>query len=357
MVKLNQALDYSGKTIFVGMDVHLKKWNITLYNEQQYLRKFQQESNPQTLVNHLKKNYPGAHFKLAYEAGFCGFWIQRAFEHQGMECIVVNAADVPQTDKGIKRKNDVTDSFRIAESLKGGLLKPIFVPDPQTESDRTVIRYRHSLHKDLVRCKARIKSFLNHFGIKLPAEFENSKWTKALLQWLKELKFEHPTMRLTLSRMIEQVEQLHQKLLELSRDIRVMIRSERYCSDVKLLMTVPGIGVLTSISFLTEIGSIKRFSSFYKLNSFIGLCPTEFSSGENEHNGSITPRHHKQLRRLLVEAAWTAIRLDPALNFAFGEYKKRMTAKRAIVRIARKLLNRIYFVLNKQQPYVTGVVE
>jgi transposase len=357
MTKLNQAPDFTGTTIYVGIDVHLKSWNITLYNEQQYLRKFQQDANPQILVKHLTSNYPGAHFKLAYEAGFCGFWIQRALVQAGMECIVVNAADVPQTDKGSKMKNDVTDSFRIAESLKGGMLKPIFIPDTQTESDRTVIRYRHSLHKDLVRCKTRIKSFLNHFGIKLLPQFENSKWTIALIQWLKGLEFPHASMRLTLSRMIEQVEQLQQKLLELSRDIRAMIRSEQYCHNAKLLMSVPGIGALTAISMLTEIGSIKRFPTFYKFNSFIGLCPTEFTSGDNGHKGFITPRHHSQLRSLLIEMAWSAIRLDPAINLVYNEYKKRMTAKRAIIRIARKMLNRIYFVLNKQQPYIKGVVE
>jgi hypothetical protein len=357
MTKLNQSPDFSGTTIYVGMDVHLKSWNITLYNDQQYLRKFQQDANPQTLIKHLADNYPGAHFKLAYESGFSGFWIQRAFAQAGMECMVVNAADVPQTDKGSKTKNDVTDSYRIAESLKGGMLKPIFVPDTQTESDRTVIRYRHTLHKDLARSKTRIKSFLNHFGVKLPTEFDNSKWTIALIQWLKELQLPHTSMRLTLSRMIVQVEQLQLKLLELSRDIRAMIRSEQYCNTAKLLMSVPGIGALTAISMLTEIGSINRFPSFYKFNSFIGLCPTEFSSGETERKGHITPRHHRQLRSLTIEMAWTAVRLDPAINLAYHEYKKRMTAKRAIIRIARKMLSRIYFVLVKQQPYVNGVIK
>jgi len=357
MAKITQTADFTGKTINVGMDVHLKSWNITLYNGQQYLRKFQQEANPATLVKHLGDHYPGAHFKLAYEAGFCGFWIQRALRDAGMECIVVNAADVPQTDKGSRMKNDVTDSYRIGEALSCGMLKPIFVPDRQTESDRTLIRYRHRLHSDLVRSKTRIKSFLNHFGIKLLAEFENSKWTIALIKWLRNLELPHSSMCLTLGRMIDQVEHLQRQLLELSRDIRAMIRSEHYYNNAKLLMSVPGIGALTAISMLTEIGSIERFSSFYKFNSFIGLCPTEFSSGETERKGFITPRHHNQLRRLLVEMAWSAVRLDPAINLVYNEYKKRMTAKRAIIRIARKMLHRIYYVLIKQQAYVKGIVK
>lgn len=357
MTKVNQTPDFSGKTIFAGLDVHLKSWNITLYCEHQYLRKFQQEANPQTLISHLTQNYPGAHFKLAYEAGFCGFWIQRAFVQAGMECIVVNAADVPQTDKGSKMKNDSNDSKRIGESLSGGLLKAIHVPDLQTESDRTIVRYRHRLHSDLVRSKVRIKSFLNQFGIKLPQQFDNSKWTLALLQWLKDLQLPYPAARQTLSRMIEHVEYLQKQILQLASDLRTMIRSEEYNKNAKLLLSVPGIGALTAISILTEIGSIKRFKTFYHFNSFIGLCPTEYSSGPIERIGSITPRHHNQLRKLIIEMAWATIRLDPAITLVYNEYKKRMTAKRAIIRIARKMLHRIYHILNKQQEYVKGIVK
>ena len=142
MTKIQQIADFTGQTIYVGMDVHLKKWNITLYHEQQYLRKFQQESNPQTLIRHLTNHFPNAHFKLAYEAGFCGFWIQREFAQAGMECMVVNAADVPQTDKGMKTKTDTTDSRRMGQAHSGGMRKPIHVPSEETETERQLVRYR-----------------------------------------------------------------------------------------------------------------------------------------------------------------------------------------------------------------------
>jgi transposase len=356
MTNLTQSINFSGKTINVGMDVHKKNWNITLYYEQQYLKKFQQPANPNILIQHLKENYPGANFKLAYESGFCGFWIQRSLASAGFECIVVNAADVPQTDKDFRRKNDITDSYRIGRALSCGMLKPIYIPDPKIECDRALVRYRHRLNKDLRRSKVRIRSLLNHFGISVPDRFNNSRWTNPFIGWLKELKIEESSLRITLNRMVEQVEILRQKILEVTRDIRKMINSDSYSHQAKLLMSTPGIGLLTAISFLTEIGSIKRFGSFYQLNSFIGFCPTEFSSGEKEQIGSITPRHHPLLRSLLIESAWTAVRLDPALTLAFNEYTKRMTAKRAIIRIARKLLHRIYCLLNKEQLYVKGVV-
>jgi transposase len=357
MTKIHQIADFSGQTIHVGMDVHLKQWNITLYNNQQYLRKFQQESNPETLIKHLTEHYPNAHFKLAYEAGFCGFWIQRAFTKAGMECIVVNAADVPQTDKGMRTKNDVTDSKRIGASLSGGMLKPIYIPNEQTESDRSLVRYRYRLRTDLNRSKTRIKSLLHKHGIRLPEEFANSKWTRALLKWLKELQIPYSFTKLTLTRMIEQVEYLQAQILQLTRDLRIMLKSDHYNTQAKLLMSVPGIGALTALTMLTEISDIRRFKTFYHFNSFIGFCPTEFSSGESERKGSITPRHHSLLRSITVEMAWTAIRLDPAMCLAYNDYKKRMTPKRAIIRIARKMLNRIYHLLIKQQTYVKGVTK
>lgn len=357
MTKIQQIADFSGQTINVGIDVHLKKWNITLYHEQQYLRKFQQEAKPQTLIKHLANHFPNAHFKLAYEAGFCGFWIQREFAHAGMECIVVNAADVPQTDKGIKTKTDIVDSRRIGQALSAGMLRAIYVPTEEIESDRSLVRYRHKLRADLARSKSRIKSFLHNMGIKIPAEFDNSRYTLGFLKWLKEFPIPHSFSKLTLSRMIQHLEYLQGQILQLTRDLRTLIRTDRYVNQAKLLLSVPGIGNLTAISLLTEIGDIKRFKNFYHFNSFVGLCPTEFSSGESEQKGGITPRHHHVLRSLIVEMAWSAIRLDPAMTIAYNDYTKRMTGKRAITRIARKMLNRIYHLLIKQQSYEKGIIK
>ncbi len=357
MTKIHQIADFTGQTINVGMDVHLKHWNITLYHERQYLRKFQQESNPQILIDHLKKHYPNAQYRVAYEAGFCGFWIQRCFANAGLECIVVNAADVPQTDKGKRNKTDTTDSRRIGLSLSGDMLKPIYIPDEKTETERSLVRYRHRLSVDLSRSKNRIKGHLYKFGIKLPEQFDNPRWTRTFIAWLKEVPIPHMASRLTLTRMIEHVEYLNGQILKIAADLRLIIRTAQYDENMKLLMHVPGVGALTALTLLTEIGDIRRFKSFYHFNSFIGFCPTEFSSGDAERKGSITPRHHVLLRSMLIETAWTAIRYDPALTLAYNEYKKRMTGTRAIIRIARKMLHRIYHLLLKQRPYEKGIKE
>jgi transposase len=357
MTKVQKRVDFKGQTIFVGMDVHLKSWNVSLFYNNQYLRSFQQPPDAQALATLLKRDYPGALYQCAYEAGFCGFWIQRALTQLGLPCIVVNAADVPQTDKGLRSKNDRNDSKRIGDSLKAGMLDAIYVPQTAIESDRRLVRYRQQLQRDLTRCKVRIKSLLYHAGIVLPDKYQQTNWSNLFLQWLRELPVTHPSTRRTLDGMIFQVEQLRKEVLDLNKQLRQLLDTESYSQMGTLLRSVPGIGPIGAITLLVEIAAINRFTCFAAFNSFIGLCPSEHSSGEAIRRGAITPRHHRQLRSLLIEAAWVAIRQDPALAFRFAELKKRMPAKRAIIQIARKLLNRIWYVWNKKQSYEKGLIQ
>jgi transposase len=357
MTKVQKRVDFEGQTIFAGIDVHLKSWSVSLFYDNRYLRSFQQPPDAAALATLLKRDYPGATYQCAYEAGFCGFWIQRALTDQGLSCIVVNAADVPQTDKGLRSKNDRNDSKRIGDSLKAGMLDAIYVPDTTLESDRRLVRYRQQLQRDLTRCKARIKSLLYYAGIALPDKYQQSNWSNLFLQWLRELPIAQPSMRRTLDGMIVQVEQLRKEVLELNRQLKQLLDSESYSQAGTLLRSVPGIGPIAAITLLVEIADIKRFTNFAAFNSFIGLCPSEHSSGEAIHRGFITPRHHRQLRSLLIEAAWVAVKHDPALTFSFVELKNRMPAKRAIIQIARKLLNRIWYVWNKKQSYEKGLIQ
>jgi transposase len=151
---------------------------------------------------------------------------------------------------------------------------------------------------------------------------------------------------------------LRKELLSISNDIRKLMRSKKYKELYYLLRTVTGIGPLTAAALITEIGDMKRFSSFYHLNSFIGLMPMEHSSGERELRGRITIRKHRKLRSELVECAWAAKRNDPALALYYSEQIKRgKNGKAAIVKVARKLLSRIRCVWLSGQPYQIAVVK
>jgi transposase len=350
--------DFSDQTIYVGLDVHKRSWNAALYLNDQYLRNVHQPPSPQALYSFLRSNYPGADYSCAYEGGKFGYWIQRQLSSKGVKCIVVNPADIPATHKDEVSKTDPRDARAIAMALQCGQLRGIHIPSLQQEADRCLVRQRKKIWRDLVRCKNRIKGFLDYTGVVLPDKFANSNWSQNFLQWLKELSFEYPSSRTTLTYMVREAELLRKELLSVSNDIRKLMRSKEYKKLYYLLRTITGIGPLTTASLITEIGDMKRFTNFYHLNSFIGLLPTEHSSGERESKGRLTIRRHRQLRSDLIECAWTAKRTDPALSLYYSEQlKKGKLPKLIIVKIARKLLSRIRYVWLTGKPYEKGIIK
>jgi transposase len=354
----NVKTNFASQTIYVGLDVHKRSWNAALYLNDQYLRNVHQPPSAQALYTFLRSNYPGADYSCAYEGGKFGYWIQRQLSSKGVKCIVVNPADIPSTHKDEVNKTDPRDARAIAMALQCGQLRGINIPTVQQEADRSLVRQRKKIWRDLVRCKNRIKGFLDYTGIVLPAKFSNSNWSRNFIQWLAEIKFEYESSRMTLSYMIREAELLRKELLSISNDIRKLMRSKEYNKLYYLLRTITGIGPLTAASLLTEIGDMKRFQSFYELNSFIGLLPSEHSSGERESKKRLTVRRHRQLRSDLVECAWTAKRTDPALSLFYSQQLKRgKEPKLIIVKIARKLLSRIRYVWLTEKPYEKGIMK
>lgn len=353
-VKVPKKISFEGKRVYVGLDVHSKQWNVSIYLGEVLMKQFQQIPNSEQLARHIRDNYPGAEVICAYEAGCFGYWIHRELKQLGIECIVVNAADIPTTDKERKVKTDKIDSKKIALGLSKGALKGIYVPEKIYEADRQLVRLRSRMVKNLTQAKNQIKSYLRTEGIHIPKEYDRS-WSKRFVEWLKGLQDLHPSGKIIMEELVSLFESLRSQLLRLNKAIRDLLKEERYENRSKILLAIPGIGIITAMTYLTEIVEEQRFECFDKLNSYIGLCPTEYSSGDQEHKGAITPRAHR-LRPLMVEASWIAIRTDPALAICFSGYVKRgMTKKRAIIKIARKLLNRMYTLLKKRQEYQTGI--
>ena len=353
-------LDFNGQNIYVGIDVHLKSWSVTVLSESSVLKKFRQDPRPEALHKFLVTNYPGASYYSVYEAGFSGFWTHNRLSELGINNIVVNPADVPTMLKEKLRKTDAVDCGKLARGLRAGDLQGIYIPRAEILEIRSLIRLRNSIVKDTTREKNRIKSLLRFHGIEIPDQFTRhsiGNWSKRFLQWLGEVDMSTEYGRKTLDLHIEQFVRLRQMLLQETRVIRQLSRSEPFAEPLRLLMTVPGIGITTGITLPTEIDNASRFKSAEQLAAYIGLIPMCHSSGEKEGIGDITVRKHAILRCYLVEAAWIAIRKDPAMTMAYEEYKKRMNGNKAIVKIARKLVNRIFFVLKRKTEYVPGVVE
>lgn len=353
-------INFKGQNIYVGIDVHLKSWTVCIMTKEKEYKLFTQPPNAQALYNYLTSHFPGATYHSVYEAGFSGFWAHRQLAASGIKSMVTNAADVPSSQKELKRKKDEVDSRKLARFLRSGNLDAIYVPSQATEQDRALVRGRATLVRDMTRFKNRIKSTLYYFGIPYPERFNNKSthWSKNFLCWLKkEIHFSQKSGKQAFDNLIREVEEQRKLLLKANRQIRQLSQTEKYASHVKLLQTVPGLGLVMTMLLLTEIENIERFKNTDHLAAYVGLVPDSHDSGEVTREGKVTLRGQPLLKNGIVESAWIAVRKDPALALAFKQYASRMDANKAIIRIARKLLNRIYFVLKNKKEYVTCVVQ
>jgi transposase len=346
-------IDFSGQNIYVGMDVHKKSWSVSIHTEHFEHKTFTQPPEVEKLVNYLQRTFPGATYHSVYEAGFSGFWIYERLREQGINSMVVNPADVPTMDKERAGKSDRVDCRKLARNLRNGDLKGIHVPSREQQEDRHLIRTRQSMVRKQTRCKNQIKSILYFYGIPIP---EKGHWSRSFLQWLEQIQMEKDSGHLALKFHLEELKHLRKTIADLNRAIMALSKTEKYRADVVLLRSVPGISTLTAMILLTELYTIRRFSSLDHFASYAGLIPMIKSSGEEEYTGGITRRRNAMLRSVLIEASWVAIRKDPALTMAFLNLSRRMKKTKAIVAIARKLLNRIRFVLKNQRPYIPAHV-
>ena len=352
----SNEISFKGQNIYVGIDVHLKSWSVTVLSENSVLKRFVQPPDPDALHKFLTRSYPEAEYYSVYEAGFCGFWIHERLMALGINNIVINPSDVPTTAGERIQKTDAVDSAKLARSLRSKELTGIYVPDSTSLEIRSLIRLRSTITKDVTRQKNRIKSHLRFLGYEIPAEYCNRYWPKRFIVWLRELDMKTQSGRQSLDFMLDMLDNLRKEKLDMTRALRALSRTEQYEKRLELVMSVPGVGQQVGMALLAEIVDIKRFKDAEHLAKFVGLVPMCHSSGESEGVGDITIRKHAFLRSLIVEAGWQAIRQDPAMTLAFETYCKRMKPSKAIIKIARKLVNRIYFVMKWQTPYVTSVV-
>lgn len=354
MTKQNKILDFTDWKLYIGIDVHLNQWTVTIRTKDIVLRTFSMNPSPMELMNHLKRNYPNAHYYSAYEAGFCGFWAHRELTELEIINIVVNPADVPTTHKERTQKRDKRDSRKLARELADGSLEAIYIPTTEQESLRLLSRLTLQISKRTKQIKSRIKQFLHTQGIQLPNRSEMSHWSGRFIHWLHSIEFEQEDARYYLNNLLDELEHSRKQKTTHLRNIRKRIQGNKV---IEYLRTVPGVGLVTAFCFYTEIIDIFRFQKLDHLISFIGLIPSVEASDDKEKILGLTNRCNKYLRYLLIEAAWVAVRNDPALTLAFQSLLKYKSKQRAIIRITKKLVNRMRFVWKNQQPYVNAVAE
>lgn len=338
---------YSPDNIYLGIDVHKKSYAVTAVHQGSVIKKCQMAASPNTLVDFCNKYFPKAKIQSCYEAGFCGFHLHRALIERGIQNIVVHPASI-EIEARNRVKNDTRDSMKMAIQLSQGRLKGIHVPSPEREDFRTVSRLRDTLMKERIRTGNRIKSLLYCNGF-----IGHQDKIRVSEKWLKEL-LKHsfsPELAYTIKTQVKLWIQLSEAIKETV--IRLDGQAEQDSELEAIYTSLPGIGPTSARVLINELGDLSQFPNQKCLFSFLGLTPSEHSSGEHRWLGHISRQGRPCLRKILVQCAWVAIKYDHSLKVIFEEMEKRTGARKAIVAIARKLMGRAHTCVREKRKYQT----
>lgn len=346
---LEYSVDFTEQNFYVGIDVHKKSWTVTVRTMGLVVDRFTQPPSADALANYLFRKFPNGRFHSAYEAGFCGTSHHTRLRFLQIENIVVHPADLPLTDKQKKTKTDLHDSRSIAYYLEKGMLHSIHIFPKSHQELRSLFRFRQSKIKDVARATNKIKSFLQFSGIDLPTYSTNRQITHKDILWLKNIEFETPAGYSTLLNYLTDLQYHRKQLLEATKMLRTQM-TKMYPEQLHCLLTVPGIGPITGMALLAEIGNFERFKNPDEYNSYLGLIPWEKSSGDFISTKGMQPRCNKFVRPLLIESSWAAIRHSPQLLAYYRKHAMKNN-KHAIVKVARKIALIARAVVLQLKPY------
>jgi len=345
----------SSAKLYLGLDIHKKTWKFHFTTDLLIGTGHSFPPDSETILKYVEKNYKDYEVHVAYEVGCCGFKPARDFISYGWNTYVVNPADIPRPAKNKYVKTDKIDARNIARQLRAGHLKKLTIPDISRESLRSLTRQRTALVRDFRRIKSRIKLMLLYYQIEIPEGMDTPKWPLRFISWLESLSFEQTNQGLTLKSMLAQYDFLNRELKSISNEIRSYCKTH-HKEDYMLLRSVPGIAGLTASYILAELGDLRRFSSFKKFASYVGLVPGMQQSGDSLYNTGATPRANRHIRNLIVEASWIAMRTDPILQNYYRSHGGK-NSKAVIFKVGRKLLSRILAVIKTRTPYAIGVLQ
>lgn len=331
--------DYNGKTVYVGIDVHKKTYSCVSVCDNEVVKRDTMPGKPQVLTSYLNKAFRGAKIESVYEAGFSGFHLHRILVSNGINNQVVNAASIEISSRD-RVKTDKRDALKMGIQRSAGRLKGIHIPDKNREEMRSVTRLRATMMKLRNQVGNQFKSLLFTQGL-IDTDDDavvSKKWIEKKIAEVKKAGHSEDFI-FTVEQYTTQWIQLNDKLKEIKK--RMGAQAEIDTGLQAIYESVPGIGSIHSRQLINELGDMKQFKNEKRLFSFTGLTPCEYSSGENIRHGNISRQGNPMLRKILVESAWVAIKIDPNLKMAFDRISHQRGKKRAIVAIARKLVGRI----------------
>lgn len=327
----------SNYTKFVGLDVHKKDIVVAL-------KIVGEEKKIEFKVSHTDKGLKKLLRKLkghglekmlsCYEAGFCGFSLWRKLEKLGLDCKVIAPSLIP-IKPGERIKTDKRDAKKLADLLSADLLTEVHPISEEEESVRALTRSRASVIKDIHRAKHRVLKFLHKLGIVWDGK---SNWTQAHWLWLKSLQLDGLS-QVVIDDLLLAIEQLEERCKNLEVGIQDVSEKEPYKKRVDWLKCFRGIDTITAMTIITELYSFERFHSPRQLMSYVGLVPSESSSGDRENRGNITKAGNKHLRKILIQTAQHCAK-RPAIGKTLQGRRKGQPAR--VIAIADKAMSRLY---------------
>ena len=340
------------KAIFMDIDVHELTYRVSVFFEGEELLNTTYTSE----TKHLKKllsRYEKFEVHAVYEAGAFGYSLRDWLKSEGVQAIVTPPSKMPIA-AGDRVKTDKRDARKLAHLLSCNLLRGVPVPEVKKREDRDLLRTRDQLVDQRRRIFMQIQSKLRFHGIPLRCKLLITKKNREqILGYARMGASLRESFRYLLDMYdvyTESLKHIRQAVLSLSEDMA-------YSSMVTVLKSIPGVGLLTALSFVLELPEMSSFDSNEKIGSYLGLTCSEYSSGESQHQGRITRCGNSKIRWLLIQCSWKLIAGDGAMKHFYEKIKRRRGGKRAIVAVARKLSGRMRTILLRNEPYQLGLVQ
>ena len=340
--------------VFAGLDVDKRSISVTFTNHQGFIRSLRMPHSVEHLLNHVRKHFPDQKIAFAYEAGPTGYGLYDGLVAQAYRCLIAAPSMIPKAP-GQRVKTNRLDSVGLSENLRGGQLKSIHVPSGPYRELRHLTQLRDTFVSEMVGMKLRIKSLLLFEGIAFPAAPPGSQWSLRVKAKLRQLPCSG-SVRFKLDQLLDSLEFAEKQVVKTTKEIRRFCQTDPELSQcLQYMMTVCGIGWIVASQLLARIGDWRELKNVRQLAGFLGLVPTEHSTGERTERGSITHTGDGRLRSKLIQAAWSAIRKDSELREFFrsvaSTHPRNVASRVAIVAVARKLSTRLSAVLMRQRPY------
>ena len=328
---------------YVGLDVH-KKSITAVFGPARSRPETMKVTNDPKGWNRLVDRLRTWGVQGAYEASSCGFEVYDEMTARGWSVVVVAPSLLPKSAKEKKNKTDEKDALELRSRLvahreAGANLPIVWVPPVRVREDRELVRRRLSLGEKMGEAKTVI---LNLLQIHKARSIGEPAWTKAFVDQLWSLCGAEsrlgPPVRRALESQLRELEFLKTEAVRLEKEVEALAGEARHQAQVKELRKVKGVGTLTAMTFLVELGDVTRFGNRKQLGNYLGLTPSCHESGEaTDRKGHITRQGPPRIRKVLNQAAWSRVRLDPEVKKDFAQLAARTGSKKAIVAQMRKL--------------------